>query len=70
VSWPEGSVTGLRARGGFEVAMQWKDGRLQSAEISNPAGATCRIRYGARTAEFALKPGERLRLNGDLAAGK
>ena len=32
-SWRNGHVTGLRARGGFEVAIQWQDGQLQAATI-------------------------------------
>jgi alpha-L-fucosidase 2 len=31
--WPEGSVSGLRARGDLQVAMSWRNGMLVSAEI-------------------------------------
>ena len=39
-----GSVSGLRARGGFEVAMTWSDGRLTTATIKSSAGGNLRIR--------------------------
>ncbi len=65
--WKDGSVTGLRARGGFAVDLHWQNGKLQSAAIRNASAATCKIRYGTKTAEFSLKPGQALHLNGDLA---
>jgi alpha-L-fucosidase 2 len=69
-SWSDGSVIGLRARGGFEVAIQWKDGKLQSATIRNTAAATCKVRYGAGTAEVPIKAGHVVQLNGDLTVVK
>lgn len=42
--WPEGSVKGLRARGNFEVAMNWKDSRLTSATVISRIGRPARIR--------------------------
>ena len=64
--WREGSVTGLRARGGYEVSMQWKEGKLQSAEIRSQPGGLRKVRYGNRTATLSFKPGEVIRLNADL----
>ena len=43
-AWPEGSVTGLKARGGYEVDMTWKDGRLHRAVIHSACGGVCRLR--------------------------
>ncbi|MCB8933503.1 MAG: glycoside hydrolase family 95 protein [Chthonomonadaceae bacterium] len=42
-SWPKGSVRGLKARGGFEVSIEWDEGRLKSAEIRSKVGGNCRI---------------------------
>ena len=41
--WSEGSVEGLRGRGGFEIGMTWQDARLQSASIKSLQGQPCRI---------------------------
>lgn len=43
-AWPEGSVRGLRARGGFEVAIDWEAGRLVRATIRSNAGDRCTLR--------------------------
>lgn len=44
-AWPTGSVSGLRARGGFEVDLNWKDGQLTRSKISNVSGDTITVRY-------------------------
>ncbi len=68
--WQEGSVTGLRARGAFEVAMTWKDGRLAHATLRSTGGSECRVRYGEKTATFRLTPGQAIQINASLAVQK
>lgn len=65
-AWPDGSVTGLRARGGFEVDIQWQDGKLTRATILNQSGDTCTVRYGELKKELRLKHGATARLDGAL----
>ncbi len=46
--WKSGSVRGLRARGGFIVDMDWKDGELTHVKIESTLGAPCRLRSFTR----------------------
>ncbi len=43
-AWPTGSVSGLRARGGFDLDFAWRDGRLTEARIVSRLGRPCRLR--------------------------
>ena len=65
-AWPDGSVKGLRARGGFEVDLTWKDGKLVSATLHSLLGNPCRLRHGGRMADLGTKPGEVVHLDGEL----
>ncbi len=56
--WPEGQVTGLRARGGFEVDLYWKSGELDSAHIRSIKGGECVLHYQEKSAKFSTKKGE------------
>lgn len=56
-AWPAGKVTGLLARGGFEVDLEWSAGRLTKAVIHSRTGSRCALRYDQTTLEFDTKPG-------------
>jgi alpha-L-fucosidase 2 len=56
-AWPHGTAKGLRARGGFEVDVEWKDGRLTEAVIRSDGGAGCKVRYGDQIRTLQLKRG-------------
>ena len=43
-AWPQGRVSGLVARGGFEVDIEWTEGTLTAATIRSPLGGNLRIR--------------------------
>ena len=56
-AWPEGSVKGLRARGNFEVAMNWKNSKLTRATLRSGIGRKARVRAsGPLTVESGGKP--------------
>ncbi len=65
-AWPEGHVSGLRARGGFEVSLEWAQGRLVSAVLMPKLAAACTVRYGGHSVSLDCRPGEIVSLNARL----
>ncbi|MFC1762998.1 glycoside hydrolase N-terminal domain-containing protein [Planctomycetota bacterium] len=63
-SWADGSVTGLRARGGYEVDIEWKEGKLVECKVKSLLGKPFTVRYGDHTAKYSLAAGKTLNLKG------
>lgn len=65
-AWREGGVTGLRARGGFEVGIAWKDGKLVSAAIHSLFGKPITVRYGQKEVKLNTQTGRSYRFDAQL----
>lgn len=54
-NWQEGSIHGIRARGGFTIDMEWKKGKITRLSVTSHLGGTCRIREGASEKEKMIE---------------
>lgn len=52
-----GSVTGMGARGGFQVDLSWKHGKVTSVTVRSMGGEQTRLKFGRWTKQVALSPG-------------
>jgi len=57
--WPEGSIKGIKARGGFEVDLVWKLGKLTEYTIRSLNGNAAKLLIGTKTSSINLKKGEK-----------
>jgi len=63
---PEGKISGVKARGGFELSFSWGDGLLKEIEVLSIAGEECSLRYGEHKATFKTEKGQRYILDAHL----
>ncbi|MEN8121642.1 MAG: glycoside hydrolase N-terminal domain-containing protein [Bacteroidota bacterium] len=64
--YSDGQVKGLVARGGYEVDIKWKNGKMASATVSSKYGGLCKVRYQDALKTFQLSKGESVVLNSSL----
>jgi alpha-L-fucosidase 2 len=65
-AWPNGSVSGLRARGGFEIDLNWENGAMTRVVVRSKLGNPCRVCYNGQTIELKTKSGEQYAFDGRL----
>lgn len=56
-AWKDGTVTGLRARGGFQIDLAWRDRKLVKAIISSENGGKARLRANGKIETISIPPG-------------
>jgi len=58
-AWQNGRVSGLKARGGYEVSLKWKDGKLMEVEIIAQKKGECNLLYDQKKDSKLLEEGEK-----------
>lgn len=62
----EGNISGVCARGGFELSFKWEEGVLQEVDVLSKTGNKCMLNYKGKEIEFDTKKGETYSFNGKL----
>ena len=58
--WSDGKVSGLCARGGYEVSFEWKDGKVRDARLKAKKAGTVTLLYNNQSKTFKLNAGQTL----------
>jgi alpha-L-fucosidase 2 len=60
--FPTGSISGLRARGGFVVDLRWEDGQLETATIRTDVAGSTLLRHGRSELPIQLSPRQKIQV--------
>ena len=58
-AWSAGAVNGLRARGGFELDLEWRNGKLEKVTVYGKPGGSTRLVYKDQVRDVQVKKGEK-----------
>jgi alpha-L-fucosidase 2 len=65
-AFPEGKVAGLRARGGLDVAIEWRGGKLVQATLAAKESKPVKVRYAGKEVEIQARAGQTYKLGPGL----
>lgn len=65
-AFPSGKVTGLRARGGLEVSLEWRDGKLVRVDITATRTNPLTVRYAGKEVQIQARAGRSYQLDSSL----
>jgi alpha-L-fucosidase 2 len=65
-AWQNGNIKGLRARGGFEVDIEWANGELKRLVIKSDLGNPCAVRYKDKVKLVKTVKGGMLNIDGNI----
>ena len=64
--WPEGSLKGVRLRGGAKGDVVWSNGRLVEFKLQSDRAMKYQVHYGTQSAAIQIQPGRTVLLDGAL----
>jgi len=64
--WQKGYIKGIVARGGFEVTIQWENGKLKRVNVLSKLGNDCILRYEEKVVNMKTEKGKTYSFDGSL----
>jgi len=66
IAWSQGAIKDVVARGGFEIDIQWYEGKLTKLKITSLLGNDVKLRYRDVYKEYKMEKGSVLQFNNEL----
>ena len=65
-AWPDGKVTGLKARGNFEIGIDWRAGVAEEITVKSLSGAPLNVSYRGNLNSIETKKGVTYKFDSNL----